>query len=250
MTAPTVNAYYNPAGNEIVFPAGIMQFPVFGSELPNYINYGAFGAVAGHELSHAFDNNGRHYDVHGNLTDWWTEHTVEGFETRAECFVDEYSNFTVAGPNGTTLHVKGRQTLGENIADAGGLSAAFNVWKKRQQGSPNLDLPGLDFFSQEVRTFQFRAHSHFPESCGSPKVPLFRGIFPNRGFLESIYFDSRVVPPPVERTFINLLNFIATILHFLWELLVLQVQRASTYQDHLHRRALAEFCKNPGSCHA
>ncbi|KAK1772594.1 zincin [Phialemonium atrogriseum] len=149
MTAPTVNAYYNPAGNEIVFPAGIMQFPVFGSELPNYINYGAFGAVAGHELSHAFDNNGRHYDVHGNLTDWWTEHTVEGFEARAECFVDEYSNFTVAGPNGTTLHVKGRQTLGENIADAGGLSAAFNVWKKRQQGSPDLDLPGLDFFSQE-----------------------------------------------------------------------------------------------------
>lgn len=151
MTASTVNAYYNPAGNEIVFPAGIMQFPVFDSDLPKYINYGAFGAVAGHELSHAFDNNGRHYDVHGNLTDWWTDHTVEGFEKRAECFVSEYSNFTVAGPNGTTLHVNGKQTLGENIADAGGLSAAFNVWKQRQQGTPDLNLPGLDFFSQEVR---------------------------------------------------------------------------------------------------
>jgi endothelin-converting enzyme len=150
MTAPTVNAYYNPAGNEIVFPAGIMQFPVFDSELPKYINYGAFGAVAGHELSHAFDNNGRHYDVHGNFTDWWTEHTVQGFESRAECFVSEYSNFTASGPNGTTLHVNGRQTLGENIADAGGLSAAFNVWQKRRQDYPDSDLPGLDFFSQEV----------------------------------------------------------------------------------------------------
>lgn len=149
MTAPTVNAYYDPAGNEIVFPAGIMQFPVFGSELPQYINYGAFGAVAGHELSHAFDNNGRHYDVNGNLTDWWTQHTVEEFEARAECFVKEYSNFTAIGPNGATLHVNGRQTLGENIADAGGLSAAFSIWQKRRQEYPDLDLPGLDFFSQE-----------------------------------------------------------------------------------------------------
>jgi endothelin-converting enzyme len=153
MTAPTVNAYYNPSGNEIVFPAGIMQFPVFGSDLPNYMNYGAFGAVAGHELSHAFDNNGRHYDVNGNLTDWWTNHTVEGFEDRAQCFVDEYSNFTVAGPNGTTLHVNGKLTLGENIADAGGLSAAFDVWKRGQEETPDLHLPGLDFFTQEVRIF-------------------------------------------------------------------------------------------------
>lgn len=149
MTAPTVNAYYNPAGNEIVFPAGIMQFPVFGSELPNYVNYGAFGAVAGHELSHAFDNNGRHYDVHGNLTDWWTNSTVEEFLTRAQCFVDEYSNFTVPGPNDTDLHVNGKLTLGENIADAGGLSAAFSVWQKRQETEPDLALPGLDFFTQE-----------------------------------------------------------------------------------------------------
>lgn len=165
MTASTVNAYYNPAGNEIVFPAGIMQFPVFGSDLPNYMNYGAFGAVAGHELSHAFDNNGRHYDVHGNLTDWWTNNTVEGFEARAECFVDEYSNFTAAGPNGTTLHVNGRLTLGENIADAGGLSASFNVWKKRQQESPDLHLPGLDFFSLEVRIFQVNLALHRGAIC-------------------------------------------------------------------------------------
>ncbi|KAB5582760.1 hypothetical protein GE09DRAFT_1076327 [Coniochaeta sp. 2T2.1] len=150
MTAPTVNAYYNPPGNEIVFPAGIMQFPVFGAGLPKYINYGAFGAVAGHELSHAFDNNGRHYDVTGNMTDWWTNGTVAAFETRAECFVKEYGNFTAAGPNGETLHVNGRATLGENIADAGGLSAAYSAWVKRRQSYPDLDLPGLsDDFSQE-----------------------------------------------------------------------------------------------------
>ncbi|KAL1883086.1 hypothetical protein VTK73DRAFT_10012 [Phialemonium thermophilum] len=149
MTAPTVNAYYNPAGNEIVFPAGIMQFPAFESELPKYINYGAFGAVAGHELSHAFDNNGRHYDVRGNLTDWWTNSTVQAFNTRTDCFVQEYSKFIATGPNGTVLHINGRQTLGENIADAGGLTAAFNVWKRRQEESPDLDLPGLQFFTQE-----------------------------------------------------------------------------------------------------
>ncbi|KAH8907243.1 zincin [Coniochaeta sp. PMI_546] len=150
MTAPTVNAYYNPPGNEIVFPAGIMQFPGFGAELPKYINYGAFGAVAGHELSHAFDNNGRHYDVHGNMSDWWTNNTVAEFEKRAECFVKEYSNFTAAGTNGTTLHVNGRATLGENIADAGGLSASYSAWVKRRQSYPDLDLPGLsDVFSQE-----------------------------------------------------------------------------------------------------
>lgn len=150
MTASTVNAYYNPPGNEIVFPAAIMQFPAFGSELPKYVNYGAFGAVAGHELSHAFDNNGRHYDVHGNLSDWWTNHTNEGFESRAECFVKEYGNMTAVGANGTVLHINGRATLGENIADAGGLSASFSAWQKRRQGYPDLDLPGLsDEFSQE-----------------------------------------------------------------------------------------------------
>jgi endothelin-converting enzyme len=151
MTPPTVNAYYNPAGNEIVFPAGIMQYPAFGGELPQYMNYGAFGAVAGHELSHAFDNNGKNYDPSGNFTDvpWWTNKTLQAFETRAECFVNEYSNFTASGVNGTTLHVNGRQTLGENIADAGGLSASFSAWQQRRQDYPDLDLPGLDDFSQE-----------------------------------------------------------------------------------------------------
>jgi endothelin-converting enzyme len=150
MYSPEVNAYYNPPGNEIVFPAGIMQFPVFGEELPSYINYGAFGAVAGHELSHAFDNSGRHYDVDGKYANWWTNDTINAFEDRAECFVDQYSKFTAPGPNGTTLHVNGRQTLGENIADAGGLTAAYDVWQKHRESYPDKDLPGLaEYFTQE-----------------------------------------------------------------------------------------------------
>jgi endothelin-converting enzyme len=153
MTVPTVNAYYNPPGNEIVFPAGIMQFPVFDVAVPQYLSYGAFGSVSGHELSHAFDSTGRHYDQNGNFTDWWTEKTVEAFEKKAECFVQQYANFTVPGPDDKPLHVNGRLTLGENIADAGGLSAAFKAWQKRAAEKPNANLPGLDFFSQEQLFF-------------------------------------------------------------------------------------------------
>ncbi|KAI1388799.1 endothelin-converting enzyme 1 [Hypoxylon trugodes] len=155
MQADIVNAYYNPVGNEIVFPAGIMQFPVFELDLPSYVSYGAFASVAGHELSHAFDNSGRHYDEHGNFTDWWTENTVKEFDTRANCFVDQYSNFTVEGTNGDTLHVNGKLTLGENIADAGGVSAAFAAWKNRTESNPDQSLPGLDFFTHEQLFFVF-----------------------------------------------------------------------------------------------
>ncbi|KAG9234476.1 peptidase family M13 [Amylocarpus encephaloides] len=153
MTVPTVNAYYNPPGNEIVFPAGIMQFPVFDVNAPQYLSYGAFGSVSGHELSHAFDSTGRHYDQNGNYTDWWTTDTVAAFKERAECFVDQYSHFTVPGPNDEPLHVNGRLTLGENIADAGGITAAFAAWKKRAAETPNEDLPGLEHFTQEQLFF-------------------------------------------------------------------------------------------------
>jgi endothelin-converting enzyme len=177
MTAPTVNAYYNPPGNEIVFPAGIMQPPVFyGASAPMYLAYGAFGAVSGHELSHgkcfprislllvrlylltrleAFDSTGRHYDQSGNYTSWWDDKTIEAFETRAQCFVDQYGNFTVPGPDPDSkpLHVNGRLTLGENIADAGGLAAAFHAWKKRDDASPDALLPGLGNFTKEQLFF-------------------------------------------------------------------------------------------------
>jgi len=158
MQADIVNAYYNPVGNEIVFPAGIMQFPVFDVALPSYISYGAFASVAGHELSHAFDSSGRHYDEHGNFTDWWTERTVKEFTKRADCFVEQYSNFTVEGNDGKPLHVNGKLTLGENIADAGGVAAAFAGWKQRQDVQPDKNLPGLGFFTQDQLFFVFYAN--------------------------------------------------------------------------------------------
>ncbi|QSZ29633.1 hypothetical protein DSL72_004149 [Monilinia vaccinii-corymbosi] len=154
MTVPTVNAYYNPPGNEIVFPAGIMQFPVFDVAVPQYLSYGAFGAVSGHELSHAFDSTGRHYDQNGNYTDWWTPSTVAAFEERAQCFIEQYGNYSIPGPDGKPLHVNGKLTLGENIADAGGLSASFAAWKKRQGEEKDKNLPGLsEHFSQDQLFF-------------------------------------------------------------------------------------------------
>ncbi|RMD39946.1 hypothetical protein DV735_g5170, partial [Chaetothyriales sp. CBS 134920] len=155
MSVPTVNAYYNPPGNEIVFPAGIMQFPVFDVAVPAYLSYGAFGSVSGHELSHAFDSTGRHYDQTGNYTDWWTDKTVREFTKRADCFVEQYSNFTLETDDKTQppIHVNGKLTLGENIADAGGVAAAFAAWKKRAAEKPNQHLPGLDFFTQEQLFF-------------------------------------------------------------------------------------------------
>lgn len=154
MTAPTVNAYYNPPGNEIVFPAGIMQPPAFyGPSAPLYLAYGAFGAVSGHELSHAFDSTGRHYDETGNYTNWWDQKTVDAFEERAQCFVDQYSKFPVEGPGDKVLHVNGHLTLGENIADAGGLTASFHAWKKRDEAKSDDHLPGLGAFSKEQLFF-------------------------------------------------------------------------------------------------
>jgi endothelin-converting enzyme len=149
MTASTVNAYYNPPGNEIVFPAGIMQSPVFYSpSVPKYLSYGAFGAVAGHELSHAFDSSGRNYDQNGNYTDWWDNSTIVAFKKKTDCFVEQYHNYTVPTKDGP-LPINGKLTLGENIADAGGLTAAFQSWKRRDAENPDQLLPGLEDFTKE-----------------------------------------------------------------------------------------------------
>ncbi|KAI4102673.1 MAG: hypothetical protein L6R37_004263 [Teloschistes peruensis] len=154
MTAVTVNAYFNPPLNEIVFPAGIMQPPIFyDPSLPSYISYGPFGSISGHELTHAFDSNGRHYDETGNYTDWWDDDTIQAFKQKAECFVDQYSNFTILDPEGKELHVNGKLTLGENIADAGGLSAAFHAWKKIEEKTSSQLLPGLQHYSKEQMFF-------------------------------------------------------------------------------------------------
>jgi putative endopeptidase len=121
MTPPTVNAYYSPSLNEIVFPAGILQPPFFDKSMDDAVNFGGIGLVIGHELTHGFDDQGRKYDPHGNLHDWWTEQDGKEFEKRVSCVADEYSNFVAVDD----LKLNGRLTLGENTADNGGARIAL-----------------------------------------------------------------------------------------------------------------------------
>ncbi len=121
MTPPTVNAYYDPQNNNINFPAGILQPPFFDKTKDDAVNYGAIGAVIGHELTHGFDDQGRRFDADGNLKDWWTEEDAKAFEERADCFVQQYGSYKAIDEVG----LNGRLTLGENVADNGGLRIAF-----------------------------------------------------------------------------------------------------------------------------
>ncbi|XP_053246692.1 endothelin-converting enzyme 2 isoform X4 [Podarcis raffonei] len=123
MTPQTVNAYYLPTKNGIVFPAGILQAPFYAHNHPKALNFGGIGVVMGHELTHAFDDQGREYDKEGNLRPWWQNSSLEAFKNRTACMTEQYNKYLVNGE-----HVNGKQTLGENIADNGGLKAAYNVW--------------------------------------------------------------------------------------------------------------------------
>jgi putative endopeptidase len=129
MSPPTVNAYYNPQMNDINFPAGILQPPFFDPSQDDAVNYGAVGAVIGHELTHGFDDEGRQFDSKGNLEDWWTPADGKQFTERADCVVKEYDGFVGVDD----LHVNGKLTLGENIADLGGLKLAFLAYLDRAQ---------------------------------------------------------------------------------------------------------------------
>ena len=146
MTPPTINAYYNPSFNEIVFPAGILQFPFFHPEADDAINYGAIGMVIGHEMTHGFDDQGKQYDAEGNLKNWWTEEDAQKFSTAAAKLVDQYNKFTVLD----SLHLNGALTLGENIADLGGLSIAYDAFKRTEQGKSNVLMDG---FTPDQRFF-------------------------------------------------------------------------------------------------
>ena len=121
MSPPTVNAYYNPQMNDINFPAGILQPPFYSNTADEATNFGAIGAVIGHELTHGFDDEGRQFDARGNLRDWWTPEDAKRFEQRAECFVKQYGSFTIIGDT----KINGRLTLGENTADNGGVRIAL-----------------------------------------------------------------------------------------------------------------------------
>uniref|UniRef100_A0A3P9B557 endothelin-converting enzyme 1 n=1 Tax=Maylandia zebra TaxID=106582 RepID=A0A3P9B557_9CICH len=145
MTPPTVNAYYMPTKNGIVFPAGILQAPFYAHDHPKALNFGGIG-VMGHELTHAFDDQGREYDKEGNLRPWWQNSSVEAFRQRTECMVDQYGRYTVNGE-----HINGKQTLGENIADNGGLKAAYHAYRSWIQGNGDEKrLPAVNLTNDQL----------------------------------------------------------------------------------------------------
>jgi len=146
MTPPTVNAYYNPQLNEIVFPAGILQPPFFSPPADDAVNYGGMGSVIGHEMGHGFDDQGAQYDPQGNLKNWWSAEDLEKFKQRTTLISNQYDAYTVLD----TVHVNGRLTLGENAADIGGLSVAYAALQKALQGKPK---PVIDGFTPEQRFF-------------------------------------------------------------------------------------------------
>ncbi len=146
MTPQTVNAYYNVALNEIVFPAAILQPPFFNVDADDAVNYGGIGAVIGHEISHGFDDQGRRSDGDGNLRDWWTEDDEEQFQARAQLMIEQYSAFNPIDD----MHINGALALGENIADLGGLNVALRAWRNSLDGG---ESPVIDGFTGEQRFF-------------------------------------------------------------------------------------------------
>lgn len=146
MNPQTVNAYYNPTTNEICFPAGILQYPFFDAKADEAFNYGAIGVVIGHEMTHGFDDQGRQYDDEGNLKDWWTASDAEGFKKRADLCAAFFDNIKVL----PDLNANGRFTLGENLADHGGLQVSFNAFKHATADKP---LKVKDGFTADQRFF-------------------------------------------------------------------------------------------------
>jgi predicted metalloendopeptidase len=153
MTPPTVNAYYSQNRNEVVFPAGFLQPPCFDPKADDAANYGAIGAIIGHEMTHGFDDKGRQYDAHGNLTDWWSPASADAFKAKAALIVAQFNGYEVL----PGLHVNGELTQGENIADLGGLKIAYAALEKALEGRPRDKIDG---FTPEQRFFLSYASNH------------------------------------------------------------------------------------------
>ena len=148
MTPPTVNAYYDPQMNNINFPAGILQPPFFMREGDDAVNFGAIGAVIGHELTHAFDDQGRQFDAKGNLADWWTEADAKAYDQRSQCLVNEYGSFKAGDVN-----LNGKLTLGENTADNGGARIAYMALMDKLAKLPGKASEKVDGFTPQQRFF-------------------------------------------------------------------------------------------------
>jgi endothelin-converting enzyme/putative endopeptidase len=149
MTPPTVNAYFNPQMNDINFPAGVLQPPLFDPRMDDAPNYGNTGGTIGHELTHAFDDEGRQFDAKGNLKDWWTRKDGKEFEERAQCIVDQYAQYTVVDD----IKINSKLTLGEDVADLGGLILGWMAWKEEMASMPQQAQPLRDGLTPEQRFF-------------------------------------------------------------------------------------------------
>ncbi|MCI4372098.1 MAG: M13 family metallopeptidase [Thermoplasmata archaeon] len=202
MTPPTVNAYFSPTKNEIVFPAGILQPPFFDVTMDDAVNYGAIGSVIGHEITHGYDDQGRRFDIDGNLVDWWNEADAKEFQARAQVVVSEYSQLEALP--GT--FVNGELTLGENIADFGGVSIALEALQRRLTADPSRRRV-VDGLTPEQRFFiswaqVWRENCREPEQrrrlTVDPHAPgRFRGVLPVANLPEfSAAFPSPNGRPP------------------------------------------------------
>uniref|UniRef100_A0A3P9N4P3 Neprilysin n=1 Tax=Poecilia reticulata TaxID=8081 RepID=A0A3P9N4P3_POERE len=187
--AAVVNAFYSASKNQIVFPAGILQPPFFSKGQPKSLNYGGIGMVIGHEITHGFDDNGRNYDKDGDLKDWWTPDSTHRFLELSKCIIDQYSNFSWDLANG--LHLNGNNTLGENIADNGGIRQAYQAYRDfvKQHGEEPT-LPGIDLSHDQLFFLNFAqiwCGSHRPEQAvNSIKVDVHSpGMFRVLGSLQN-----------------------------------------------------------------
>jgi endothelin-converting enzyme/putative endopeptidase len=161
MTPPTVNAYFSPQMNDINFPAGVLQPPLYDPKEDDAPNYGNTGATIGHELTHAFDDEGRQFDALGNLRDWWTPEDAKGFEERIDCVRDQYATYVIVDD----IHINSKLTSGEDVADLGGTLLAYIAWKKQTEGQT---LAPADGFTAEQRFFvgmaQWACENQRPEN--------------------------------------------------------------------------------------
>lgn len=157
MTPQTVNAYYDPSTNSLNFPAGILQPPFFDASADDALNYGGIGAVIGHEATHGFDDEGRQFDSAGNNVDWWTPQDRKAFEQRAERLVQQFDAYMPL-PSHLTVHVNGKLSLGENIADLGGLDVAYDALQADLRAHPERAV-AIDGYSPDQRFFLNYARS-------------------------------------------------------------------------------------------
>jgi putative endopeptidase len=184
MSPPTVNAYFSPQMNDINFPAGVLQPPLYDPKEDDAPNYGNTGATIGHELTHAFDDEGRQFDAKGNLRDWWTAEDAKGFEDRINCDRDQYAGYTIVDD----IHINSKLTSGEDVADLGGTLIAYMAWKKQTEGQ---SLTPIDGFSPDQRFFvgmaQWACENDRPENLRvsavtnphSPGVARINGVVSN-----------------------------------------------------------------------